>query len=212
MSYSDVLHRIVVGDLGVRDGVPALVDRATGRFSVDEGRLLDYKLVLNPEQTSSIAEVARDILAFSNTDGGLLLIGVTDQDHAVINHQPIDFRRLRALLGPYIGTRVNFDLEECPVSALGRDNRLIVATVRRSQAAYPNQLRKDIELRPGLVRKLKYLRGTLFYRDEAETLSDHHMEILNLVLETWVFPVPLPVPEVGSCFKKTSLDFAFMRL
>ena len=41
---------------------------------------------------------------------------------------------------------------------------------------YPNLLRKDIDVRPGLVRKLKYLKGTLFYRLEDETFSESPYE------------------------------------
>ena len=172
LSHDDILHRIVSGEVQVRDGIPALVDRRSGRFTVPEGELIDYKLNVWPGNPGSIAELARDILGFSNTNGGLLVMGVADGDGAVVGHEPLDFRQLRDSMGPYIGTRVNFDLEECPVTVGGRNHRLIVATVRRSQAAYPNQLRKDIDLRPGLVRKLKYVRGTLFYRRGAETLSE----------------------------------------
>ena len=44
--------------------------------------------------------------------------------------------------------------------------------VRRSVAAYPTLLRKDIELRPGLIRKVKYCAGSLFYRQGNETLVE----------------------------------------
>jgi hypothetical protein len=172
LSHSEILQRVVAGEVAVRDGISGLIDRGTGRFTAPEGQLIDYKLMLRLDVNSSVAEIARDILAFSNTDGGLLVLGVEDADGSIAGHEQIDFRRLRDCLGPYIGTRVNFDLEECSVTASGRNHLLIVAMVRRSQAAYPNQLRKDIELRPGLVRKLKYVRGTLFYRNGSETLSE----------------------------------------
>jgi len=93
-----------------------------------------------------------------------------------VGHDPIDGRKLRDAMGPFIGTRVTFDLDEIPVSAQGSIRRLVVFHVRRSLNAYPNLLRKDIDFRPGLVRKLKYLKGTLFYRLGNETFSESPYE------------------------------------
>jgi hypothetical protein len=76
------------------------------------------------------------------------------------------------LLGAYIGTRVIFDLHEVNISVQGTPLRVFVLHVPRSQSMYPNLLRKEIVLRPGLVRKVKYLKGTLFYRLEDETFSE----------------------------------------
>jgi hypothetical protein len=73
---SDILHRIVAGDVSVRDGIPNLIDNKSGTFIPPEGDLLDYKLAINGSQ-QSIAELARDILGFSNTEGGLLVVGVS---------------------------------------------------------------------------------------------------------------------------------------
>ena len=167
----DVLGRIVSGEVGAKDGIQALLNRDAGRFIADEGQLLDYKRSMNVSRSSAVGELARDILGFSNTDGGLLIVGVSD-DKAIVGHEKLDFRVVRDALGPFIGTRVNFDLEECFVNIMGKTQRLIVVVVHRSSGAYPNQLRKDIEVRPGLVKKLKYVRGTLFFRRDDETLAE----------------------------------------
>ncbi|MGB6483619.1 MAG: RNA-binding domain-containing protein [Candidatus Acidiferrales bacterium] len=167
----EILERIVRGDVLLRDGLVALLNRNLGHFAADEGQLLDYKRTINAGQQSSIAELARDILGFSNTNGGLLIVGV-DNDKVAVGHEPVDFRALRDALGPFIGTRVDFDLEECPVTIEGQRHRLLGVITRRSQTAYPNQLRKDIELRPGIIRKIKYVRGTLFYRENNETRAE----------------------------------------
>jgi len=166
-----ILQRIVGGEVQLRDGLAALLDRHTGQFAPNECQLLDYKRTVIVEQRDSVAELARDILGFSNTDGGVLIIGVNN-DRVAVGHAKLDFRALRDALGPFIGTRVNFDLEECAVSIAGKRCELSAVVTRRSQTAYPNQLRKDIELRPGIVRKIKYVRGTLFYRSNNETLAE----------------------------------------
>jgi hypothetical protein len=111
----------------------------------------------------------------SLTPREVLIIGVTDS-REIVGHDSIDGRKLRDALGPYIGTRLTFDLDEIPVSVQGSTRRLVVLHVRRSLNAYPNLLRKDIDLKPGLVRKLKYLKGTLFYRLEDETFSESPYE------------------------------------
>ena len=167
----DILKKIVAGETLPTDGIAALFDRKEKRFLVDEGQLLDYKRTFAVEEESSIAEFGRDILGFSNTDGGLLILGVAD-DHSIVGHEALDFKRLRDALGLFIGTRVDFDLEEIPLPVWGNPLRLIAVIVRRSMSAYPNQLRRDIELRSGLARKVKYLKGTLFYRKGNQTLAE----------------------------------------
>lgn len=167
----EIVERIVRGDVFLRDGLAGLLDRKLGHFSADESHILDYKRAIAIGQRNSIAELARDILAFSNTNGGLLIVGV-DNDKIVVGHDPVDFRALRDMLGPFMGTRVDFDIEECNVHVADQKQRLIGVITRRSQTAYPNQLRKDIELRPGIIKKVKYVRGTLFYRRDHETLAE----------------------------------------
>jgi hypothetical protein len=67
----EILSRLVAGDVLPAAAIAAIFDRKTSRFIAEEGQLLDYKLALFIDQTSSVAELARDILALSNTDGGL---------------------------------------------------------------------------------------------------------------------------------------------
>lgn len=163
ISDIEVVKKVIAGEVPPAVGIATIVNRGEKRFTPDEGLLLDYKQSVVPDKENSVAELGRDILAFSNTEGGLLILGV-DDDRSVAGHEKVDFRRLRDRLGPFIGTRVDFDLEEVPISISGNPLRLIAIIVRRSLTAYPSQLRRDIELRPGLARKVKYAKGTLFYR------------------------------------------------
>ncbi len=167
----DILRKMLAGEVLLAAGIAALFDRHEKRFTVDEGQLLDYKLSVAVERDSSMAELGRDILAFSNSDGGVLILGVAN-DRSIVGHDKVDFRCFRDALGLFIGTRVDFDLEEILMSVQGEPLRLIAVIVRRSLTAYPNQLRRDIELRPGLARKVKYVKGTLFYRAGDQTLAE----------------------------------------
>jgi hypothetical protein len=155
----------------LKDGIPTLVDRTTGLFLLPEGLQLDYKREMRIDSAQFVSEIARDVLAFSNSDGGLLVLGVADSK-TVVGHDLVDARKLRDYMGPYIGTRVVFDVAAIQVNIQGTAKRLVILHVRRSLSAYPNLLRKDISLRPGLVRKLKYLEGTLFYRVKDESFSE----------------------------------------
>jgi predicted HTH transcriptional regulator len=171
LTDGDILRRLIAGDVSADGAVPALHDRQSGQFRPAEGQLLDYKEVIRLDEKASVAELARDILGFSNSEGGLLIIGVAD-DRRVLGHDSVDFRGLRNALGVFVGTRVDFDLEEVIATISGHVYRFIAVVARRSQTPYPNLLRKDIELFPRFVRKVKYIKGTLFYRRGAETLSE----------------------------------------
>lgn len=171
LNEQEILNRLVNDEVNRAAAIAAFFNRTTRKFSPQEGLLIDYKLLVSSTDHLSVAELGRDILGFSNTSGGVLLLGV-DRERNIVGHGPVDFRALRNVLGAYIGTRVDYDVEEIPLSSEGKQYRLVLIIVRRSQTVYPNLLRKDIELRSTLVRKLKYVRGTLFYRFGESTLSE----------------------------------------
>jgi hypothetical protein len=171
VALDDIIARIVKCEVSIADGIPALLNRQTGTFMPEEGLQLDYKSRLDPANTAAIAEISRDILGFSNSQGGIILLGVNDADHRPSNQPSLDVRKLREAFGQYIGTRVTFDTERVPVPCQGRTELLYVIQIGRSSNTYPTLLRKDIEIRPQLIRKLKYLSGTLFYREGDSTMS-----------------------------------------
>jgi len=171
LSDDHILQRLVGGELELAKGIAALCDKDLRRFRPEEGQLHDYKLIIDTERSASVGELARDILGFSNSDGGVLIAGVAD-DKTAVGHGKIDFMLLRDALGVFIGTRVDFELEEVIVTLKGKTCSLVVVKVRRSQTAYPNLLRKDIEPEIGAARKIKYVRGTMFYRQGSETRAE----------------------------------------
>src|SRR5579862_271281 len=158
LTDDEILHRIIHGDIEAADGVAALINRQTGCLAPSEGPLIDYKLLVNFGDTASIAELARDILGFSNAEGGVVVLGVADGLKNIESHVAVDFRVARENLGYFLGTRVNFDMDECTPTVLGSARRLITITVRESASVYPNLLRKDVQLRAGFIRKVKYVR------------------------------------------------------
>ena len=166
-----IISKMVEDEVAIKEGIPALVDRQLGIFLPDEGIQIDYKERFRLANTHDVCEIARDLLGYSNTDGGLLLLGVADSKN-VIGHESIDGRKLRNSLGPYVGTRLIFNIDEISLQIKGGGKRIIVICVHRSLNSFPNLLRKDIEFRPGIVRKLKYLKGTLFYRLGDETIAE----------------------------------------
>ena len=165
----DLLTRVVGGDCPAAEYVLAAVNRDTGDFLGSESTLLDFKTGIHQSQETSVAELARDILGLSNTQGGVLVVGVADGTRKVTGHCKLDTAALRVALGPYLGTRVEYEFGN--VAAVVRGNPLNVPyiLVSRNLTAYPALLRKDIVYRGSFGLKLKYLRGSLFFRVDDET-------------------------------------------
>ncbi|MGH9862968.1 MAG: AlbA family DNA-binding domain-containing protein, partial [Candidatus Acidiferrales bacterium] len=167
----ELLTRTIHGDVEARTSVLSLIERKTGQVIVAEGQHIDFKERLDLDKDQSIAELARDIIAFSNTDGGMILVGATDPGK-VVGHPAIDSRKLRERLGPYMGTRIDYETANSQPVINGKSTTLPFFLVRRSVTAYPNLLRKDIQLPGRFGLKVKYLRGSLFYREGKETLVE----------------------------------------
>ncbi len=169
-SWDDILRSAIDGDVPAADVLRGLLDRSTGIAAVKEGTTVDFKVRLDATDVGSAGEIARDILAFSNTEGGLLIGGVDDSGRAV-GHTSLDVRQLRQSLGPYLGTRVDYDYSEASIGVGGRELRIVALLVPRSKASTPALLRKMIQ-QGGLLRKVKYLPGSLFYRSGDQTIVE----------------------------------------
>jgi hypothetical protein len=83
----------------------------------------DYKETQDLKSDMAVARLARDILGFHNTDGGAIIIGVSDDFRimGVSPSQTLDTKRLRDLLGKFIGTDVPVFQESLPL----RNGRLL---------------------------------------------------------------------------------------
>lgn len=163
-----LLLRAIRADGDPGDCLLALMQRQEGRVAVDEGPNIDFKMQFSLDSEAAIAEISRDVLAFSNTEGGIILFGVSDTGE-IVGHSLLDPRKLRERLGPYTGTRLDFEISTIRPVVKGHPLTVPSLLVRRSTTAYPNLLRKDIAFSGKLSRKVKYLAGSLFYREGAQT-------------------------------------------
>jgi AAA ATPase domain/Schlafen, AlbA_2 len=168
LDSEEVVLRAVQGDADPAECVLALVLRDWGRVDVAEGPHIDFKERASLVDDFAVAELARDVLGFSNSDGGIILVGVTNAGE-IIGHTPVDSLRLRERLGPYVGTRLDYEIGNAKPVLRGRAVNLPFLLVRGSSTAYPNLLRRDIAHPSGFGRKIKYAGGSLFYREGAET-------------------------------------------
>jgi len=88
----------------------ALLTRERNKVRVrGEDRHWDYKEKLNLTDAYSIAEFARDVLGFHNTDGGVIIVGVTDKyaAHGVSSSSILDKKLLRDKLERYCGRELD---------------------------------------------------------------------------------------------------------
>ena len=74
-----------------------------------EDRYWDYKEELNLADAYAVAEFAKDILAFHNTDGGVIIVGVTDKYAAngITSSSILDKKHLRDKLKRYCGRELD---------------------------------------------------------------------------------------------------------
>ena len=168
LNLDELLARVLSGDARPADYLLAAADRNSATFQSGEGLHLDFKVSVDPHDEAAAAELARDILGFSNTEGGLIAFGVSDVGE-VVGAPRLDSRVVHAVLGPYLGTRVDFEVGEATPVVRGYQRTLPYVLVRRALTSYPNLIRKDVIGSGPLRRKVKYLRGSLFYRVDAET-------------------------------------------
>jgi hypothetical protein len=158
-----LIHKMLAGDALPEDLILNLVNRETGRVVLEEGQFMDFKLSVELSEPRAMGELAKDILGFSNSEGGLILVGASD-DGLVVGHPIVESRKIYEGIRAWIGTRINSEAGNKLVTILGKNANVTYVLVRRTQSHFPELLRKDVELRPGLLRKVKYLRGSLPYR------------------------------------------------
>src|SRR5579864_9017212 len=126
-----LIKRALADDVPVPSVLLALVDRDTSKILIPEGQHLDFKQALYFENNRDLGELGKDILGFSNAEGGLIIAGV-DDNGVVVGHDPLDSRKLRESVGPWIGTRVSFEVGNGAVKVEGRSLSIGYILVRRT--------------------------------------------------------------------------------
>ncbi len=164
--------------MALRDEAPAaqvvasLIDRDAGKVRLPEGPHIDFKQMLDLDEDRPLGGVGKDILGFSNSEGGLIVVGVVDGTGEVVGHGLLDPAKLRERVWPWIGTQVDFSVGNTQINIQGKTHSLGYIFVKRTSHTTPGLLRKHVELRPGLLKKLRYLPGSLPYRSGDETIVE----------------------------------------
>jgi hypothetical protein len=168
LTENDVLLKVISRTLSDQTAIRSLANRDTGRIDLKEGPLIDFKQGCDLNSVFSVQEIARDILGFSNSNGGLLLFGVSD-DREILGHNVIEPRVFREAVGRFAGTRLSFRVGSCDVAARGKTYILPFVVIERASTAAPNLLQRDMEVLPQKAKKVKYRVGSLFYREDDQT-------------------------------------------
>jgi hypothetical protein len=123
----------------------------------------DYKRELALQDPFQTAEFAKDVLAFHNTNGGLIAVGVTN-DYAVsgVSSQSVfDLKHLRDKITPFIGADVGIFQDSIPVPG----NKFIWLIFIRKYIGVPQSMQCD---GPYRFNKPTFSKGSYFYRDGDE--------------------------------------------
>lgn len=172
----DIMRKMINGDddVDIEKAIIALIDKKNKRISPPEGQLIDFKEMLIVSSPGDVGELARDILGFSNADGGILLFGVDDSGQ-IVGTSPLETKILREYLGVYLGTRVEYETHLVDFNGI----HLPTIVVLKNKGLHPHLLRKEIELRTGVLRKIKYASGSLFYRKDDKVFVEPHLNNID---------------------------------
>jgi hypothetical protein len=128
-----------------------------------ESRYWDYKQELRLDDAFQVAEFAKDVIAFHNTDGGLIAVGISDQ-YAANGIPPsmiLDTKRLRDKLRKFTGPDVQIFQNAIELSP----NRLLWLIFIPKHPGTPVPMQTD---GPQRSNRPLFSRGQYFYRDGDE--------------------------------------------
>ena len=139
-----------------------------------EDRHWDYKEKLSLADPYAVSEFAKDVLAFRNTDGGVIIVGVTDNYAApgVPSSTILDKKLLRDKLEKYCGRSIDIFQESIELS----NDRFIWLIFVRKYIDAPQAMESD---GPYIHGAHIFTKGQYFYRDGDEVkrcLSDNDLE------------------------------------
>jgi hypothetical protein len=144
-------------------GLPgALLNPARNRaLNRAESRYWDYKVELHLTDPYRIAEFAKDVLAFHNTEGGLIIVGIADS-YAVLGvseNTILDASKLRDKIMRFAGPSVDVFQDSIEII----DHRYIWLIFVRKYVNAPQSVERDGPI--GAGGRHVFRRGTYFYRD-----------------------------------------------
>jgi len=140
-----------------------------------EGLYWDYKESLSLTDRFKIAEFAKDILAFHNTNGGLVVVGINNEYVARgLPHSAIlDTVQLRDKIRLYVGSSVEIFQDSFEV----HENRFVWLIFTKKFVGSPQcMVRQGPESKPG---RPVFIKGDYFYREADQVkrcISDSDIE------------------------------------
>jgi hypothetical protein len=128
-----------------------------------EDRHWDYKEKLSLADAYAVAEFAKDVLAFHNTDGGVIIVGVTDKYAAngISAASILDKKLLRDKLVRYCGSSVDIFQESIELA----NGQFIWLIFIRKYLEVPQAMESDGPYHSGAY---IFNKGQYFYRDGDE--------------------------------------------
>lgn len=152
---SSMLELISRGSISAE--VLTCLSREDGIFVSLESELWDYKSKIGTEKLD-LAELARDIVAFYNSYGGYLIIGVED-DYSLVGCDSVEEQLIRQTIRNYTGVDIAVAVASIPF--LGR-NVCLISIPKRDVKNVPTPISK---VGPDLTaRKPIFKPGDVFFR------------------------------------------------
>lgn len=154
--------------------------RALPENGVAEDVDLDFKRDTYGKAEKSTRELAKDVAAFANAAGGVIVIGVGDDGQGRAASTPGtditdgEVRRLRQLIATGVVPLPTVDILPIPDPALGQDRGYLLVAVPRSPAA-PHTVQKD----DGLLYPRRH-GTTTYYLSEPEVATAYRNRLQGL--------------------------------
>lgn len=158
------------------------------RTSKKESRQLDFKSEFDPNSPSDWCEILKDIIAFSNSGGGVILFGVTDDGglsnfdkNIVLNIDP-------AVVSDKIRSYTGENFSDFEITEIKHGSQLVAAMVISSAPSPIVFTRNGGDVIVKGKQKPAFLKGTVYFRHGAKSepgeTSDIRIAIERLVKRT----------------------------
>lgn len=135
MLLGETIRKCIAAREPVDELAQALLNSSRDKVRIrQEGDLWDYKQHIDLANAKSRANIAKDVLAFHNAQGGCIIIGVDNQFRicGVEEAHRFDEVRLRQAIGPYVGRSVEFFVAQVLAE---HERQLIVIFIPRRRSA-----------------------------------------------------------------------------
>jgi Cdc6-like AAA superfamily ATPase len=131
----------------------------------------------DPDYAGQCCELVKDIVAFHNTFGGCIIIGVDDKSKEIVGfNSNLDVDLVNSRIKADVNCNIDFTFKK--LNYLGKDLGLIFVP-RRQDGAPPLQFRRDAK--PKVSGSKAYKNGDIYFRDEDSSAPAKDAEALALL-------------------------------